>query len=260
MDAIDKLAGIGIQHHRCLLDTGLIARLVEQVEPHYTAMAACSEPGPGNEVALPGGGRYIKSASSFSLDTVLDMPMINTLLAALAATSILGPALCCDLDQAWGRRQYPALMSPGGHQPHQWHQDGALGFDFSSANQQNRARGLLPLVTCWLPLTACGRDAPGLEFLDLAHDSVLPVAQLDDRSLRHRFPAELFVGPLLQAGDVLLFGGGILHRTLLTPAMHLTRTSIELRFFGGPPARLAADRFLPLPFDTCRGKENDFSD
>jgi len=248
MDAINMLGRFGVQHCQSLLDVGLIARLAERIEPHYRAQAARPEPPPGNVVALPGGGRYIKSASSFSLDAVVDKPMINELIAALAAALNLASKVCYDLDQAWVRRQYPTQAQPPGHRPHQWHQDGALGFDFCSANQHKRAHGLLPMVTCWFPLTACGQNAPGLEFLDQALEGVVSVAQLEDRVLRARFPTEQFIRPHLHAGDVLLFGSGILHRTLLTPAMHLSRTSIELRFFAQDirPPQLATDRFLPL--------------
>ena len=47
---------------------------------------------------------------------------------------------------------------------------------------------------------------------------------------------------------LLLFGGGLVHHTHATPAMHTDRSSLELRWLpaDGVPARLAAGRTVAL--------------
>ena len=54
--------------------------------------------------------------------------------------------------------------------------------------------------------------------------------------------------PVLQAGDALVFDGGVLHHTHVRPRMNRDRTSLELRFFAAAqiPFRLRDDRFLLL--------------
>lgn len=150
----------------------------------------------------------------------------------------LGPALACDVDQCWLRPGRPA---------HQWHQDGALRFDFGSGDTGDGA-AMLEMLTCWLPLTPCGAHAPGIEWVDADLRRLLPPAELTDDAVLARFGAAARVRPVMQPGDALLFDGALLHRTHLTPSMAQPRCSIELRFFAADrlPARLAADRFVTV--------------
>ena len=108
--------------------------------------------------------------------------------------------------------------------------------------------GLLPMLTSWLPLVPCGDDAPGLEFVAVPIDNLLPPNALPDQSLRATHASEKFWKPLMQPGDVVLFRSGVIHRTHVTPAMQSDRTNIELRFVAANriPPRLAHDRFIPL--------------
>jgi Phytanoyl-CoA dioxygenase (PhyH) len=174
--------------------------------------------------------------------------------AALLASEVgatcragLGNALACDLDQCWIRRQYAPARYPPGHAAHSWHQDGALGFDFLGAT--SREGELLSMATCWIALTPCGDDAPGLEFVDADSGSLLPLADLADAAIRARHGKNEFLRPTLAPGDALVFGGGVLHHTHVAATMTNDRTSLELRLFpaGTLPARLRGDRFLPLP-------------
>ena len=85
------------------------------------------------------------------------------------------------------------------------------------------------LLTCWIPLQACGVDAPGLEFVRRPLDNLLHYSELDDAELRRRFEPEEFWAPALELGDGLVFLNGTLHRTYESPAMSRDRLSVEYR-------------------------------
>ena len=209
---------------------------------------------------LPPGQRYLPHVSSISLEGVYGATESQRIVECLAATSLrekieheLGGAVLCDLDQAWVRRQYAIHRRPEGHVPHSWHQDGALLYPFDSTGAgAPAAGGLLRMVTCWVALTSCGQQAPGLELVRQRLDSLLPPATLTEDRVRARFPAERFWSPVMEPGDALLFSGGTLHRTHVEPHMNADRTSIELRFFRAEaiPERLAGDRFARFPSST----------
>lgn len=152
----------------------------------------------------------------------------------------LGRRAVCDVDQSWVRHGRP---------PHGWHQDGALRFDFlAHAGRALPSDAALDMRVCWIALTPCGEEAPGLEWVDSSLDRLLRPAELTDESVGSRFAPDLLVHPCLQPGDALLFDGLLLHRTHLTSAMRRARASLELRFFpgGGVPPRIAGDRFTRL--------------
>ena len=156
----------------------------------------------------------------------------------------LGSSIAIDADQCWVRRQYPAESAPPRHRPHGWHQDGALGFDFApSLDAAIPDDALLRMVTCWIALTPCGTDAPGLDIVTDRVDRMLAPAQLTDDSVERRWPLPRRVRPALEAGDALVFSGNVLHRTHVSASMTRTRTSIELRLFQADaiPHRVAGD-------------------
>jgi hypothetical protein len=161
----------------------------------------------------------------------------------------LGQRVGCLLDQCWARRQYPLADYPPRHAAHRWHQDGALGFDFlGAAGRTSTAGALLPLVTCWIALTPCGRDAPGLELAGRGPRDVLGLDALTDDAVRAARGADSFARPVLAAGDALAFDGALLHRTHVTASMTRERTSIELRFVAPDRLgdRLRGDRVILL--------------
>ncbi len=165
----------------------------------------------------------------------------------------LGPEPVCDVDQSWVRHGRP---------PHSWHQDGALRFDFlAHAGRPLPTGAPLEMLTCWIALTPCGEDAPGLEWVDVPLDGLLPPAELTDESVGARFTSDRFVRPRLRSGDALVFDGLLLHRTHLTSAMRRPRASLELRFFraGRVPARVAADRFETLRRSDAPGVRGSWS-
>jgi ectoine hydroxylase-related dioxygenase (phytanoyl-CoA dioxygenase family) len=128
------------------------------------------------------------------------------------------------------------------------HQDGALRFDFiANGERPPRGEDLLAMCTCWIALTPCGADAPGLEWIETPQPRLLRPAELQPKSVAARHKASLLRRPILAPGDALLFDGRLLHRTHLLASMAGMRTSIELRFFGAPlPARVASDRHIAL--------------
>jgi ectoine hydroxylase-related dioxygenase (phytanoyl-CoA dioxygenase family) len=102
--------------------------------------------------------------------------------------------------------------------------------------------------TCWIALTPCGAEAPGLQWLALPLDRLLLPAQLTPAAVQAAFSCGRLRQPQLRAGEALLFDGRLLHRTHSRAAMSRPRRSLELRFVaaGAPPPRLAGDRLLPL--------------
>lgn len=143
------------------------------------------------------------------------------------------------LTQCWVRRQFPAALRPAGQHPHFWHQDGAIGCRFDGSDE-----ALLPLTIAWVPLMDCGVDAPSLEWVAPPHTQLLQplplmqAAQADGVQVRHA---------QLAAGDALVFGPALVHRTHVTPAMTRRRISVDLRFTDRPlPPRMRQERLLNL--------------
>ena len=229
-----------------------------QVEARYQILETARKEGGAVAVSrlLAPGQRFVPTASSFTIKAVLSgenlRGFFSTLIAGSAGAWIrgeLGNRVTCDLDQSWVRRQYAPRNYPSLHAPHGWHQDGALKFDFLLQRDRGIPRdAMLPMVTCWIALGACGEDAPGLEIVTRRLDGLLAPAELREAVVRARFASEEFCQPVLAAGDALLFRGDLLHRTHVTPAMTKDRTSLELRFFPASeiPKRLRGDRMIPL--------------
>ncbi|WP_418315464.1 phytanoyl-CoA dioxygenase family protein [Piscinibacter sakaiensis] len=160
--------------------------------------------------------------------------------------SMLGKPAALLADQCWGRCQYPPDRYPQGHSAHQWHQDGALHFDF---NPPYPADALLVMVTCWIALTRCGDDAPGLELMRHPLPRLLPPEELDAARIASSVAPENTVQPLFDLGDAVVFSGGTLHRTHVSSEMTRDRFSLELRFVAADEVhpRLRGERIVPLP-------------
>ncbi len=168
------------------------------------------------------------------LATVASAPVAAELEAAL------GPSPWCNVSQSWLRHGRP---------PHSWHQDGALRHDFlAHAGRPAPADAALTMRTLWIALTPCGRDAPGLQWIDAPLPGLLQPAELTEEAVAERFGPQQVRHAELAPGQALLFDGLLLHRTHLTPEMSGQRCSLELRFFraGALPARVAHDAGQPL--------------
>lgn len=136
----------------------------------------------------------------------------------------------CNLGQSWVRKKFAPGQAPGtGYHIQNWHQDGALGASFPL--QPGPAIPITDLLTCWIPLQACGTDAPGLEFVRRRQPALLHFTELDDSTLRRRFSAAEFWAPPMEFGDGLVFLNDVLHRTYVHPRMRCDRLSVEYRIF-----------------------------
>jgi hypothetical protein len=253
-DPLMVLHETGILLQRQSIDRELVEHYKEAAGQFYRRNQSHSPE--SIQKSLPAGQKYVPTASSFTLEAVFEPVDCRRILRAVAtccARDIIERTLAgsplCDLDQSWVRRQYAPGRYPPFHAPHAWHQDGALRYDFKApASTAPGDTRLLPMLTCWLPLVPCGDDAPGLEFVAVPMDDLLPPEALLDQSIRSTHAAEKFWKPSMQLGDIVLIQSGTLHRTHVTPAMRSDRTSIELRFVAANriPLRLAQDRFVPL--------------
>lgn len=109
-------------------------------------------------------------------------------------------------------------------------------------------------VVCWVPLTSCGRTAPGLEFLvgrvdeHLRHEAAgaweAGINGATIESLQTSLPAH---APALEAGDIVLFDEHTLHRTYYEPHMQDVRFNFDFRapaLDGLQPGVRDARRFI----------------
>jgi hypothetical protein len=248
----------GIVLYRSALAGRKLVDWKSQIDECYGQIEAARQHGDSAAVAqlIGPSEQFAPTASSFTIGTALSDENLRNLLSTLTTgcagawiESTLRSHVSCDLDQSWVRRQYAPSRYPPFHAPHGWHQDGALKFDFSSYPDGNfPADAMLNMVTCWIALNACGADAPGIEFISEELAGLLQPAELGHDAIQAQFAPAKFCRPTLEPGDALLFRGGLLHRTHVTPAMTKDRTSIELRFFAGDevPQRLKSDRFFLL--------------
>jgi hypothetical protein len=163
--------------------------------------------------------------------------------------------LVCLSAQCWARRQFPARLRPPGQHPHQWHQDGALGCRFDPAGD---VESLAPIITVWVPLTACGDDAPSLEWIEPSPPHLLPPQELTDEALARRHGLVSRRQARLDAGDALVFGPALLHRSHVGPDMTRQRTSVELRFMPADavPARLRGEPTVAMDVSCDPGLKN----
>lgn len=112
-------------------------------------------------------------------------------------------------------------------------------------------------ITTWVPLTHSGKSAPGIEFLSpeffnkgnviedipelllgytfdpgeesSAYESELRKRRRCDREFYEKFGSFLY-RPVLDPGDILVFGPDIYHRGVILPGMNETRYSFDVRW------------------------------
>jgi ectoine hydroxylase-related dioxygenase (phytanoyl-CoA dioxygenase family) len=238
-----------------------IARHAEfAVVPSAVPLATCSTwlalvDAAYRRIEVAQGSDFVAESSSFRLRAVATLSVVD-IWSALSSevrarcVAVLGPRLAIDADQCWVRRQYDPESAPPRHRPHSWHQDGALGYEFSpSGRDAVLDHALLQMVTCWIALEPCGVDAPGLEVVTDGVGRMLSPRQLTDVAVDQQWPTRRRARPVLEAGESLVFGGDVLHRTHVTTAMTRSRTSIELRCFRADAVsdRIAGDEFVAIP-------------
>ncbi|MDQ1382216.1 MAG: hypothetical protein QOJ71_2935 [Actinomycetota bacterium] len=246
----------GILGHGCLAVRGLIppARVVELTESVEAAMNACEQwessdhsvesapwfvPFGRDDPSISavrkwvtgGGGVWTVDSPRAMFDVLeafgeigLDGPL----------TGYLGerPALSV---KKWTLRRVP--VSSGTN----WHQDGAfLGEGIRTVN-------------CWLALSHCGDDAPGLDIVPKRLDSILQTGtdgaifdwSVGEGVVERAAEDAPVIRPIFEAGDALFFDERFLHRTAVSEGMTRERYAIESWFFA--PSHYPDDQ-LPLVF------------
>jgi hypothetical protein len=202
------------------------------------AAGHCFE-GIGRLKPIPARYRFIPQVQSLLLTALLDFGIESeeALLAPLSAAGLgelfadlVGARWRCRLEHSWARKKFAPRNAPAsGYALQDWHQDGALGVEFPP--RPGPAIAATKLATCWIPLDACGRESPGLEFIREPMPGLLHFTELDDTALRERMGGAAFWAPELEFGDGLVFRNDILHRTYVHPEMVADRMSVEYRIF-----------------------------
>ena len=165
----------------------------------------------------------------FDLFELIDETGLGTLM-----TELLGERPLLSAIKATLRRMPPDVEVEG-----RWHQDGAfLGEQVAAFN-------------CWLALSPCGVDAPGLDVVPRRLAGVVPNdgARYDwaasDDAVAAAADGVPIVRPVFGPGDALLFDHLLLHRTGASPGMTRERHAIESWFF--PPGSYPVGQ-LPVLF------------
>ena len=228
-DAATQLREQGIALLRGVLAKGCLTKLKEAAVRCFEAI--------GTGRPVPERYRFNRFSHSILLTALLDFGFGNLeeLRAPLSAPALeplfsqtMGCGWDCNLDQSWVRKKFaPLQVAAPEYHPHSWHQDGALAVRFPL--EPGPVIPMTALLTCWIPLNACGRDSPGLEFVRRRQPALLHFTELDDPALRRRFPPQEFWAPELEMGDGLVFLNDILHRTYAGPDMQHNRLSVEYR-------------------------------
>ena len=180
--------------------------------------------------------KFNRFSHSVPLAALMDFGCVELLqplsapgLDALFSEAMGGP-WTCNMEQSWVRKKFAPVHAPASMYAEQgWHQDGALGVQFPP--EAGPMLSMTELLTCWIPLDACGRESPGLEFVRGRQAGLLHYSELDDAALRRRFRPEEFWAPELELGDGLVFQNSVLHRTYTRPEMRQNRLSVEYRIF-----------------------------
>jgi hypothetical protein len=244
-----EILGGAIQHHGCLLVRGLISgeetrSLAGVVERAFAAAAAFEAErmsggaperspwfapyplAPDDGMKEPSRYWLIENGGVWTADSPRALTDFIRFLRGHGVLKViedyLGERTYLSLGKSTLRRVPPTAL--GG-----WHQDGAfLGLSTRTVN-------------CWLTLSDCGEDAPGLDVYPRRLNGLVETgtrgapftwavgdAVVDDmaKSVPH-------VMPRFAAGDALLFDQLLLHRTGVRPGMTRERLAIESWFFAG---------------------------
>ena len=142
--------------------------------------------------------------------------------AAAAVTDYLGEPPFLSVRKSTLRR-VPADSGTG------WHQDGAfLGLGIRSVN-------------CWMSLSDCGVDAPGLDIYPRRVEGLFETGTrgsyfdwaVGEGVVQDAACDAPLVSPVFAPGDALFFDHLLLHRTGVRPGMTRERLAIETWMFAG---------------------------
>jgi len=240
------LVGGAIRHHGCLLVRGLfaepsVARMLDAIQ---TALAAAttffatreSSPSftpfpflPATVTEKPAARRFgLEGGSVWAPDSPASFAvLVEEFLRAGVVDAIegyLGEPAYLSVGKTSLRRVDPNI-------PTAWHQDGAfLGEHIRTVN-------------CWVALSDCGEDAPGLDLLPrrVEHlcvtgthgtpfDWSIADTAVEDLAREVDTPV---VSPSFRAGDALFFDQLFVHRSGIHPGMTMPRYAIEAWHFAG---------------------------
>lgn len=240
------LLGGAIRHHGCLLVRGLfdepsVARLVDGICSALAAgerFFASKETNewftpfpflPNSVTEKPAARRFgLQGGSVWAPDSPAALSMVVDAFAKTgvvdAIEGYLGETAYLSVGKTSLRRVDPNI-------PTAWHQDGAfLGEHIRTVN-------------CWVALSDCGEDAPGLDLLPRRVDRLCATgthgtpfdwsigdAVVDE--LAREVGAEI-VSPSFRAGDALFFDQLFVHRSGIHPGMSKPRYAIEAWHFAG---------------------------
>lgn len=249
-DAFDgPTLGGAIEHHGCLLVEGLLetstaedlVRIVQRASEAASRYRACEDKATWSDpwydpFPLPGPGFIDEAGRTFaSADGVwaADCPPGFALLAQAfdragvpgAIDHCLGEPAYLSVGKTTLRRVTPKTFPDG------WHQDGAfLGESIRTVN-------------CWIALTDCGEDSPGLDIVPIRAPGLF------ERGTRGTFfnwgvgrgvvddvvaeRGTAIESPRFRAGDAIFFDQLLLHCTGVRPHMTRERYAIEAWHFGG---------------------------
>lgn len=109
----------------------------------------------------------------------------------------------------------------------------------------SQSKNIKNVLNCWMPLSPCGRNAPGLE---VVMDRCYPDFPRKDFGLATENAAydfitiarekivevfgEKFLAPIFDVGDCLIFSQDVIHRTYVTEEMDRPRINFEFRVFA----------------------------
>jgi hypothetical protein len=241
-----EILGGAIQHHGCLLVRGLIdaaqtrtlrdvvSRAIDAGEasraaPEHTSESSWYAPYPlGPDDGMTEGARGWV-ASTGAVWTADSPRALSDFIAFLKTHGVIGV-----IEEYLGE---PAYLSVGKSTLRRvppttgtaWHQDGAfLGPDIRTVN-------------CWLTLSDCGDDAPGLDVYPRRLNELAEMGTRDaplwwmvgDAVVEDMAKTTPIVSPRFKAGDALLFDQLFLHRTGARPGLTRERLAIESWFFAG---------------------------
>jgi hypothetical protein len=246
----------GILRHGCLAVRGLVppkrvAQLTDSIDAAMTACATWendrsadtapwfvpftvkgpSTLGHERKWVTGGGGVWTVDSPRAMFDVLETFAEIGL---AGPLTGYLGerPALSV---KKWTLRRVPITSGTN------WHQDGAfLGQGIRTVN-------------CWLTLSHCGDDAPGLDVVPRRMDRILPTGTdgaMFDWSVGEQLVNKVaedapVLRPIFEPGDALFFDERFLHRTAANESMTHERYAIESWFFA--PSHYPGDQ-MPLVF------------
>ena len=238
-DSLRELREDGVALLRDVFAKDALTRLKEAAGRCFKAIAA--------DGAVQECYGFNRSSHSVRLTALMDFGCEGgeELLAPLSVPGIeelvsetMGSEWTCNMEHSWVRKKFAPLLAPScGYHLQNWHQDGALGVRFplgaglESGPECGTVLPMTELLTCWVPLNACGVDSPGLEFVRRRQPALVHFSELDDSFLRQRFLPEEFWAPALEVGDGLVFMKDLLHRTYTRDEMRHNRMSVEYRIF-----------------------------